>query len=237
MPRTLTPAAAALFICVAGAGPAAAQASGHDHQAMEMMEDSVVPGKHLRLTPTWPVQPGDQARADSLVGAARAALARYEDVTAAEQAGYRMFAQKVRGQKVYHYSNRRNALAARGTFDVTAPSALLYKPQRDGTLRLIGAMYTAPPDLSLEELDQRIPLSIAQWHQHTSICLPPGTTLASMREGAGMDGRDPRFGPRGSISTEEACAAAGGTFKPRMFGWMVHVNVFEAPELVWEHRH
>ena len=237
MSRSIPAAAAVLFICATGAGPAAAQASGHDHEAMEMTGDSIVAGKHLRLTPHWPAQPDDQARADSLVEVARAALARYADVAVAERDGYQMFAPKVKSQRVYHYSNRGNARAARRTFDMTAPSALLYRPQPDGTLRLIGAMYTAPPDISTDDLNQRIPLSVAQWHQHTSICLPPGTSLASMREGAGMAGRDPRFGPRGSISTEEACDAAGGTFKPRMFGWMVHVNVFEASEQVWEHKH
>jgi hypothetical protein len=230
-------AAAVVLLLVASPRASAAQATGHDHADMEMMDDSMPAGKHLRLTPRWPDQPGDQARADSLLGAARTALARYEDVAVAEQAGYRMFAAKVRGQKVYHYSNRMNALRARGTFDPAAPSALLYQPQPDGQLRLIGAMYTAPPDISMDELNQRIPLSIAQWHQHTSICLPPGTTLATARGGAGMGGRNPQFGPRGSITTEEACQAAGGTFKPRMFGWMVHVNMFEASDQLWEHKH
>jgi hypothetical protein len=237
MTRITLAALAALFILMATPWASVAQAAGQDRQDMEMMGDSMPAGKHLRLTPHWPAQPGDEARADSLVEVARAALAKYADVAVAEQDGYRMFAPKVQGQKVYHYSNRMNALKARWTFDATAPSALLYQPQPDGSLRLIGAMYTAPPTMSLDDLNQRIPLSIAQWHQHTSICLPPGTTLASARGGAGMGGRHPQFGPRGSITTEEACRAAGGTFKQRMFGWMVHVNMFEASNEVWEHKH
>jgi hypothetical protein len=236
--RSLIPTAAAvIFVCCADAGSAPAQTGAHDHQEPELMSDSVVAGKHLRVTPQWPLQQGDQARADSLVEVARAALARYADVAEATRDGYQMFAPKVKGQKVYHYSNRGNARAARRAFDATAPSALLYRPEPNGTLRLIGAMYTAPPDNSLDDLNRRIPLSIAQWHQHTSICLPPGTTLATARGGVGMGGRKPQFGPRGSISTEAACAAAGGTFKPRMLGWMVHVNLFEPPDQVWEHRH
>lgn len=237
MTRITSAAAAAALLLIAAPRTSAAQAPGQDHQEMEMMDDSMPAGKHLKLTPHWPEQPGDQARADSIVNLARSALAQYVDVAAAEQAGYRMFAPKVKGQKVYHYSNRMNALKARWTFDPTAPSALLYQPEPDGTLRLIGAMYTAPAALSLEELNQRIPLSIAQWHEHTSICLPPGTSLASARGGAGMGGRNPQFGPRGSITTEEACTAAGGTFKQRMFAWMVHVNMFESPDQLWEHKH
>jgi hypothetical protein len=96
-------------------------------------------------------------------------------------------------------------------------------------------MYTAPPNLSLEELNRRLPLSIAQWHQHINLCMPPGTG----RLGAAGDrpaSRDPRFGFRGTITTAEACTAAGGEFHERVFGWMVHVNMFEAANAVWEHR-
>ncbi len=38
-----------------------------------------------------------------------------------------------------------------------------------------------------------------------------------------MLGKNPQVGLNGSISTEEACEAAGGTFMPHVFGWMVHV--------------
>jgi hypothetical protein len=237
MTRITSAAAAAALILIAAPQRSAAQVPGQDQREMEMMGDSMPAGKHLVVTPHWPLRPGDQAHADSLVNAARAALARYADVAVAEQDGYRMFAPKAKGQKVYHYGNRMNALKARWTFDPAAPSALLYQPEPHGTLRLIGAMYTAPATLSLEELNQRIPLSIAQWHEHTSICLPPGTTLASARSRQGFGGRNPQFGPRGSITTEAACTAAGGTFKQRMFAWMVHVNLFESPDQLWEHKH
>ena len=53
-----------------------------------------------------------------------------------------------------------------------------------------------------------------------------------------------RFGLAGSISTQEQCQAAGGTWIPRVFGWMVHVYPFEkTPEAIWavarghEHQH
>jgi hypothetical protein len=203
---------------------------GHDHM---MMADA----RHLRLTPQWPERPGDMERADSVTELARQALARYEDVTIAEADGYHMFAARIKKQGVYHYSNRQNAVRARREFDVTRPSALLYQPQRDGSLRLIGAMYTAPPDFSLDQLDERLPLSIAQWHQHTSICLPPGSQLRGAGDEMGSARMDSRFGPRGSINTKEECDSAGGVFLPRMFGWMVHVNMFLGGEEVWVHKH
>jgi hypothetical protein len=36
-----------------------------------------------------------------------------------------------------------------------------------------------------------------------------------------------KFGLRGSIATQEACAAAGGRFHPVIFGWVVHVYPYE----------
>jgi hypothetical protein len=38
------------------------------------------------------------------------------------------------------------------------------------------------------------------------------------------------FGPNGSIATQEACIAAGGEFKPVIFGWMTHVDLYDSYE-------
>jgi len=38
---------------------------------------------------------------------------------------------------------------------------------------------------------------------------------------------DPTFGLDGSITTEQACTAVGGHFKPHLAGWMIHVYPFE----------
>jgi hypothetical protein len=49
-----------------------------------------------------------------------------------------------------------------------------------------------------------------------------------------MWGPNPQFGLQGSISTREACDAAGGKFVPQIFGWMVHVYPLEQkPEDIW----
>ncbi|HNB28836.1 MAG TPA: AsmA family protein, partial [Alphaproteobacteria bacterium] len=111
--------------------------------------------------------------------------------------------------------------------------ALLYRDGPNGSLVLVGVMYTAPASLSLEELDRRIPLSIARWHQHTNICLPP----RDADQAAAIAGRHPEFGPRGRIATEAACEAAGGRWKRRVFNWMVHANVFEDRARVWADEH
>jgi hypothetical protein len=45
---------------------------------------------------------------------------------------------------------------------------------------------------------------------------------------------DATEGLEGSITTNEACEAAGGEFRSHLFGWMVHVYPFETdPKKVW----
>lgn len=152
---------------------------------------------------------------------ARQAIGRYQSVGLAEQDGYRVRIKAMRQAKVLHYTNLANGFRARSSFDPARPTSLLYERDGDGQLRLIGVMYTAPAGVSFEELDARIPLSLVQWHLHTNICMPKG------RDARGSDfvGRNAKFGPRGSITTEEACEQAGGRFRAQSFGWMVHVNV------------
>jgi hypothetical protein len=196
------------------------------------MQEMVMKGPHITLTPHWEERAGDRARADSVVSIARIAVERYRDIAVAEADGYQRFAPKVRKQKIYHYTSRKAGFQARTMWDPAKPTALLYQDDDAGGLRLIGVMYTAPADTPLEQLDRRIPLSIAPWHQHTNICLPP----RGEDQAAAIMGRHPQFGGRGSIATEEACRAAGGRWRSRMFNWMVHVNVFAAtPEGVWAH--
>lgn len=177
---------------------------------------------HRRMTPLRAPQPGDSARAAALLVAIRERVARYRDVRLAVADGYRPFLRGVQ-QPVYHYTNRRNALAERFRFDPAAPTSLLYRQDSTGGLALIGVMYSEAPGTSLEELDRRVPLSIARWHQHVNLCLPPLGALARWRDSSG--GR-PVFGPRSPIATPDACAAVEGRFVPRLFGWMVHIDAF-----------
>lgn len=162
----------------------------------------------------------------------RRAIARYADVRVAEADGFRPFAPNVKGQQVLHYTRSAWAVRAAFAFDPATPPALLYRREPDGSLRLIGAMYTAPARASLTELDRRVPLSIARWHLHTDVCLPPRGRRDRWAEA--RDGK-PVFGPLSPVAIREACDAVGGRFLPRLFGWMVHANVLEGddPTVVW----
>jgi hypothetical protein len=89
-------------------------------------------------------------------------------------------------------------------------------------------MYTAPKRFAEDDLDQRIPLSVAQWHEHVNFCSPPSDRRKEMLAS------NPQFGLRGSITTQEACDAAGGTFHPVIFNWMVHLYPFEKDQAnIW----
>ena len=49
-----------------------------------------------------------------------------------------------------------------------------------------------------------------------------------------MLAKNPKFGLHGSISTKEACEAAGGIFASHIYGWMVHVYPWEkTPDEIW----
>ena len=207
--------------------------------AEHQMADPMANDPHMRLTALRPLTAADSARGVALVVRIRAALAVYRDVQAARADGYRQFLPGV-AQPVYHFTSRFNALREMFRFDPTRPTSLLYRKRPDGSFELMGAMYADRAGASEDELNDRIPLALARWHEHVSWCVPPLRERERWTET--KDGR-PVFGPKSPIATPEACAAAGGRFLPRIFGWMVHVNVFgsDDPHVIWggamEHGH
>ena len=109
------------------------------------------------------------------------------------------------------------------------------KKDAEGRLVLTGAMYTASRRTSEDELDRRVPLSVARWHRHVNWCVP--RRLDKDRWSETRDGR-PLFGPLG-VATRDECDAVGGRFIPQAFGWMVHANVFAGNDLrsIWHDDH
>ena len=183
-------------------------------------------GPHMKMTRLRPSEPGDAQKAAEIVRAARAVAKKYADYKLALADGYKIFLPQV-PQKQYHFTNYWNAFSARNHFDPSLPTSLLYE-KRGNDYELLGVMYTASKDAGDDELNSRIPLSVARWHAHVNLCLPPRD-----RRQEGILG-DVKFGIRGSISSRKECDAAGGRFFPQVFGWMVHVYPFEHnPEDVW----
>jgi hypothetical protein len=219
----------------AAADPHAGHA-GHDMSAMgmehagaadgSMASEHMAMGPHMKMSAPRPRTSDDQQRAAAVLQALRPVAERYRDYRVAVADGYIQYLPNL-PQPMYHFTNWGNAYQAEFAFDPARPTSLLYKPVAGG-FELAGAMYTAPQRFAEDQLDKRVPLSVAAWHQHVNICLPETSRYAT------ADWR--RFGFAGTIASAGECEASGGTFHPVIFGWMVHVYPFEQdPAKIWAH--
>jgi hypothetical protein len=172
---------------------------------------------HMHMTEPRPQSSEDVARAREIVEELREGIAKYKDYHVALADGYKIFLPNL-PQPEYHFTNYVNGFLEAFTFEPSRPTSLLYKKTSAG-YELVGAMYTMPQRATEEQLNQRVPLSVATWHLHTNLCMPP----PAQRRTADWT----QFGLRGSIVTPEACDAAGGRFHPVIFGWMVHVYPYQ----------
>ena len=191
--------------------------------------------RHMAYSSSRPLTIEDSARAARVIHELRQAVVRYQDVRLAEADGYKMFAPQIKNQPQYHFTKNWNAVRNQFGFDPARPTSLLYKRDERGELVLTGAMYTASKRTSEEELDARVPLSVARWHRHVNWCVPKRSEKNRWLE---LKNARPVFGPLG-VSTEEECKAAGGRFIPQAFGWMVHANLFAGNDLrsIWHDDH
>jgi hypothetical protein len=199
--------------------------------AMHSMEGQMDMGPHMKMTALRPAKPGDAERAQAVAEAARKASERYTDYHVALAEGFVIFHPEI-PQKMYHFTSRKYAIEALWHFNPDHPTSLLYEKHGDD-YKLIGVMYTAPKRFSEDDLDQRIPLSVAQWHEHVNFCLPP-MSMPRAEKRKEMTGPDAKFGLKGSIVTKDTCDQADGIFLPVVFNWMVHVYPFEKDQAsIW----
>jgi hypothetical protein len=173
--------------------------------------------QHMTMTAMRAQTPEDVQRANEIAAQLRAGIEKYRDYHVALNEGFKIFLPNV-PQRECHFTNYRNGFLEALTFDPARPTSLLYKKTSTG-FELVGAMYTMPKAATEEQLNSRVPLSIAMWHLHTNLCIPPRAQLRNADW--------TKFGLKGSITTQDACDAAGGRFRPSIFGWMVHVYPYE----------
>jgi hypothetical protein len=243
MVRSIRFGVIALAVTIPGA--ASAQ-HAHDHSdttAMAGMEMGSPTGdwkmaamaKHMAYSSARPLTAADSSRAAHVINELRQAIAKYQDVKVAEADGYKMFAPEIKNQPQYHFTKGSNAFRNQWGFDPARPTSLLYKKDPAGRFHLTGAMYTASRGTSEDELNDRVPLSVAHWHRHVNWCVP--MHMDRDRWAETVNGR-PVFGPLG-VATKEECSAANGRFIPQVFGWMVHANVFAGNDLksIWHDDH
>ena len=162
--------------------------SGHDMSNMQMggdkdtdsdasthvmnsMEGHMDMGPHMKMTALRPPKPGDAARAQQVADEARKAADKYVDYHTALAEGFKIFHPEI-PQKMYHFTNYSYAVENAFRFNPEHPTSLLYEKHGDD-YKLIGVMYTAPKRFSEDQLDERVPLSVAQWHEHVNFCTAP----------------------------------------------------------------
>jgi hypothetical protein len=173
--------------------------------------------QHMYMTSMRDRSPEDVARAGEIVTKLRAGIEKYRDYHVALNEGFRIFMPNV-PQPEYHFTSYKNGFLEAFTFDPSRPTSLLYKKTSTG-YELVGAMYTMPKRATEDELNARVPLSVAMWHLHTNLCLPA--------RGQFQNADWNKFGLHGTIASKDACDATGGRFSPVIFGWMVHVYPYE----------
>lgn len=266
MKKRFSPALLAATAIILGCALSFSIASAHDMGAMDGMDHAMAPNamgghmhmdEHMRMTTLRPATPEDLARARNLLETLRHSLKRYRNYRVALVQGMRIFLPSI-PQDVYHFVDYpATGEEYQGNFNPTRPGSLLYTKNADGEYTLVGAMFSASPDATMDQLDAMIPLSVARWHAHTNICLPQGITINDLLRGevgAGREGMpgmlpvtdvphaaelnhrlgflaDGRFGFEGKIADSGQCVAAGGHFIPQAFGWMVHVYPFAGDDL------
>src|SRR2546423_5283787 len=211
------------------AAPAApGEQGGMEQSSQQMASRNLSESAHMKMTELRSLKDGDKQKADEVLAGAGQAMEPYRDYRVALGDGFEIFLPNL-PQKMYHFTNYRYAWEEAFTFNPAHPTSLLYEKLPSGGYKLIGVMYTAPKQASLEQLNERVPLSIAEWHAHVNFCRAP-----KGREREYFAGNPPKFGLLGSITTKDACQAEGGMFVPQIFGWMVHVYPDEKdPAQIW----
>src|ERR1700688_4291603 len=172
---------------------------------------------HMYMTAPRPQTPGDVQRANEIVTQLRSGIEKYKDYHVALDDGFKIFMPDI-PQPEYHFTSYKNGFLGTLNFDPSRPTSLLYKKTSSG-YELVGAMYTMPKRATEDQLNARVPLSIASWHLHTNLCLPPRDQMRTADFA--------KFGLKGSIATQDACDAVRRRLPPSIFGWMVHVYPYE----------
>jgi hypothetical protein len=105
-------------------------------------------GDHAHMTSQQNLNSDDRSRANALVQVVRDATERFKNVYAAQAAGYQSQFGCVSGPDWgamgMHFVN--GALVGDGEIDATRPEIVIYEPQANGRLKLIGADYLVLAD-------------------------------------------------------------------------------------------
>jgi hypothetical protein len=163
-------------------------------------------GSHSHGAPVPAITFAELKHTAEQLEAARKATEKYQDVRAAEAAGYRAVGPNVPGMGL-HYVRQ----ADHQNFSITEPPILLYErdPAGQGAPRLVGVSYllVAPGDTDGQPVNAPFPKGLASWHKHNNVCVLPDNN-------ASVD------------LTAPQCTARGGRFSAET-SWMVHAWIWK----------
>jgi hypothetical protein len=188
----------------ASASEASDSGGGHDH---------ALPA-HLDHEPT----PEQMQEAAALLAETKSATAQYNDVAAAEAAGFKSIGDGFTG--VEHWINS-EFMGDSAILDPERPESIVYRVNPDRTKELITVMYILPRGWTMEDVPD-IAGNLTVWHDHDNLCFDPATSRLS---GVLVDGKCRPAGVHVQTApmlhvwvTPNACGPFAGTDKQRMTG-------------------
>jgi hypothetical protein len=130
---------------------------------------------HSAVVPAGSVSAASQARADKLLAATKKYLPQWSDYKTAEADGFVSIGDALTGFE--HFVNAANSLTP-GTLDAQHPESLVYAVYRNGTKKLVSAMYIAARGTDINNVPD---VGGNPWHIHDNLCWDPtGTHLAGI---------------------------------------------------------
>jgi hypothetical protein len=145
------------------------EAQQHGHEAMAEPKP-YDPTQPIDLGGVAGVTPEQQAAAENLVAVTLVRLPQWTDYRTAEAAGFRSIGDGATG---FEHFIQWDWINDDTVLDPDHPESLVYRPQPDGSKRLVSAMYMLQDDVKIEDVPD-IGGSLTQWHIHNNLCFTSG---------------------------------------------------------------
>lgn len=130
------------------------------------------PTQPIDLSGVDGVSPEQQARAENLVAITLARLPQFADYRVAEQQGWRSIGDSLTG---YEHFLKWDLINDSVALNPDEPESLVYEVGRDGSRKLVSAMYMLPSTVSLDAVPD-VGGRLTQWHVHNDLCFTDDPT-------------------------------------------------------------
>jgi hypothetical protein len=164
-----------------GGGGDAAGGGGGGHHSAAIAPVEYDPEKPIDLGGVQGVTPAQQARAENLIAITLLRLPQWADYRTAESVGFKSIGDGITGHE--HFIN--TAFFDDGhILNPDRPESLVYEPQRDGSKKLVSAMYMLAPNQTLDDVPD-VGGKLTQWHIHNNLCFTTSGRVAGLTNAQG----------------------------------------------------